>query len=288
MKQVLIGPGYHLHTPDAIDPAAADTEFILAPGKYDVTPRRVSWHNVIVRGADPDKVLLNYKGPDAEVAIWTLSNKSGSATLKDLHLQLQPKVYVTILEAGDVTLDGITHVNGGIFHGFGGNSCTIRKWTALGNVWKYRWCNFVHRLNTVRVDNSMLPGQIIEGGSYEAVIREMQVDDSEWIGVNLRGHTKQAWQTRAGGPPGQFYKQRIYKRCSVKGGWDFGNFKDDTDKDFPFGVIGLVQLTGCTLDSYETTDTGKNGIGKAWGIRMLEFIGTTVAGKAAPLVKTKP
>jgi hypothetical protein len=201
---------------------------------------------------------------------------TGTLTLKNLRVEIPPKAAVVQVSGGSVICQNITQTGGALTYCEGGESVTIQSCASLGRPDKYWFINATNLLKKLRIDNTGVSQPILQGNN-EAAVRLMQVDDAEIIGLKVKGSgCKQAVQDRPGGRPGEIYRQHIWKNCQITGGVDLGNFKDETDVNFPFGKLLLTHWEDCHIDEMSKTFHGDpNG---PYGIEKTEVV-TCAIGK---------
>jgi hypothetical protein len=256
---VLVGPGQEIRSPSRIPTDASDTAFMILPGTYDVSPRKVNWQNVSVRAADSEHPpQLRLSGPARNRHWWiTQSEKSGDILLADLTILCDSFGGVIEGRAGIIELLNIGQSNGNLYWGHGGDATFIRNCWSTGTPDKYYVCNFDSTLKLLDWDNSNTPVPVRQGKN-EAALRFMQIHTARVQGITVLGiGFKQAVQDRTDGTPdgsGSHY----WINCTVKmdpdladgtkkAGVDIGDMSWKKDMPSP---LGLSKWVDCHLDAY--------------------------------------
>jgi hypothetical protein len=259
----------------------------MQPGKnYDLGGKTVTLPaSIVVPVGAPITVhngTINFSGGhgatgDGSMACFQVRT-GATIILLDLRFNIPANHAVVRADGGSAKCTNIVQSAGAIFWGSGFDRCEIANCYAENPPEKYWWCNFNHRGNILRGDNTACSHPILQG-IHEAAIRIMQVDDLEMVGFVTKGSgVKQDVQDRPAGQPGDVFKQHIWRGCKFDR-VDCGNFKDKTDVHFPFGILRLSRWENCIIGHFANTAQGANPIGKAMGIDRIEQVNCTIGGK---------
>jgi hypothetical protein len=272
-----------------------DRTIFVVGGDYDFSPRLIQWQRVVLCPTDNRAVVFNVAKKDADRWLFTADPSTYDVEIRDIHAALPDITGGFLVSTGgsNIRLVRTQQNQGNLFWGHGGGEILLDHCTVFGTAKKYLICNFDNQL-----DGLTVKGGTFRQGKEEAAIRLMQVFDAEIDDANFVGsHYKQAVQDRPGGfarkdSHGKLQRdsfgEHVWNNCTITGGVDCGNFKLATDRNFPFGTLGVSRWINCKIDAFATTAQGANPLTfDQMGVKRVEFVNTKLGGKLTNKTITK-